>query len=46
MTPFLQALVFAGCLSLAGVAHAAFPPDQIEFFEKSIRPLLAERCFD
>lgn len=27
-------------------AGAAFPPDQIEFFEKQIRPLLAERCFD
>ncbi len=27
-------------------ARAAFPPDQIEFFEKQIRPLLAERCFD
>jgi hypothetical protein len=27
-------------------AAAAFPPDQIEFFEKQIRPLLAERCFD
>ncbi len=23
----------------------SFPPDQIEFFEKNIRPLLAENCF-
>lgn len=41
--------------SLAGMAAlalsvsaeaASFPPDQIEFFEKNIRPILAERCTD
>ena len=46
MTPSFQALVFVGSLALASVAHAAFPPEQIEFFEKSIRPLLAEHCYD
>ncbi len=48
MTLSKQAFVLAGslALSLAGTAHAAFPPDQIEFFEKRIRPLLAEHCYD
>ena len=41
-----QALFMVGSLALASAAHAAFPPEQIEFFEKSIRPLLAERCYD
>jgi hypothetical protein len=42
----LTALAIAGG---AGVALSAdpqsFPPDQIEFFEKNIRPVLAERCY-
>jgi hypothetical protein len=25
---------------------ASFPPDQIEFFEKYVRPVLAENCYD
>ena len=41
MTSSFKALVFVGSLAFAGVANAAFPPEQIEFFEKSIRPLLA-----
>ncbi len=27
-------------------AAETFPPDQIEFFEKNIRPVLAERCYE
>jgi len=52
MTPRLQFPSFVlGCLavttSLAAADTAtAFPPDQIEFFEKSVRPVLAERCYD
>ncbi|MBE2287410.1 MAG: PSD1 domain-containing protein [Prosthecobacter sp.] len=42
------------CLALGGFAVAmsraaaadAFPPEQIEFFEKNIRPVLAERCHE
>ncbi|MFO1482893.1 MAG: PSD1 and planctomycete cytochrome C domain-containing protein [Verrucomicrobiaceae bacterium] len=34
---------FAVASSLAA-ADAAFPADQIEFFEKNIRPVLVERC--
>ena len=38
-------------LSLLGsgftvAAEHAFPPDQIEFFEKEVRPVLAERCYE
>ncbi len=36
---------FAVAGSLASAAEV-FPADQIEFFEKSIRPLLADRCYD
>jgi hypothetical protein len=33
--------------AMASVAQAAtYPPDQIEFFEKQIRPILAESCTD
>lgn len=42
------------CFVLGGLAVACsfasaadtFPPEQIEFFEKSVRPVLAERCYD
>jgi Protein of unknown function (DUF1553)/Protein of unknown function (DUF1549)/Planctomycete cytochrome C len=39
----LSALVLSGLY-----AHAAgpFPPEQIEFFEKEVRPVLAENCYD
>jgi len=30
----------------AGVEAAEFTPEQIEFFETKVRPLLAERCYD
>ena len=38
-------------LSLLGsgsvvAAETTFPPDQIEFFEKEVRPVLAERCYE
>lgn len=46
MTQCFSAILTVGTLALASAAHAAFPPEQIEFFEKSIRPLLAERCYD
>lgn len=41
-------LVLGGLAVAGSIASAAetFPPDQIEFFEKSIRPVLAERCYD
>ncbi len=49
MTPRFQ----FPCLVLGGLAVASscvfaaetFPPEQIEFFEKNIRPVLAERCY-
>ena len=28
------------------LAADSFPPEQIEFFEKEIRPVLAENCYD
>ena len=38
--------IVAAVLACAVKAHAAAPPDQIEFFEKNIRPILAERCLE
>ena len=46
MISSFKALVVVGSLLFVGAARAAFPPEQLEFFEKSIRPLLAERCHD
>jgi len=46
MIQCFPAIVTVGTLALASAAHAAFPPEQVEFFEKSIRPLLAEHCYD
>lgn len=37
-------LCLAGCLARA--AAPAFPAEDLEFFEKRIRPLLAERCYE
>lgn len=38
------------CFSFQAAAAAAdapvFPPEQIEFFEKEVRPVLAENCYD
>lgn len=38
----------AGCfLSMSALMAAdTFPPEQIEFFEKNVRPVLAENCYD
>jgi len=50
MTPRFQfpSLVLGGLAVACSFATAAdtFPPDQIEFFEKNIRPVLAERCYE
>lgn len=50
MTPRFQfpCLVLGGLAVASSCAFAAetFPPEQIEFFEKNIRPVLAERCYD
>lgn len=43
--PFLVLGGLAVACSSAAAADA-FPPDQIEFFEKNVRPVLAERCYD
>ncbi|HEY1048664.1 MAG TPA: DUF1549 domain-containing protein, partial [Prosthecobacter sp.] len=43
--PFLVLGGLAVACSSASAVEA-FPPDQIEFFEKSVRPVLAERCYD
>src|SRR5438477_9934121 len=32
-------------LPIVSRASAAEPPEQVEFFEKKIRPVLAERCY-
>ena len=40
---FILSLSWSG---LAVAAENAFPPDQIEFFEKEVRPVLAERCYE
>ena len=41
----LRFLALAAGLSLAGgLARAAETPEQLEFFEKKIRPVLAEHC--
>ncbi|MBL9130522.1 MAG: hypothetical protein JNG86_04935, partial [Verrucomicrobiaceae bacterium] len=44
---FVRLFIFSLCWSGFAVAvESAFPPDQIEFFEKNVRPVLAERCYD
>lgn len=43
--PFFALGGLAVACSLASAAEP-FPPEQIEFFEKSVRPVLAERCYD
>ena len=40
---FILSLLGSGS---AVAAENAFPPDQIEFFEKEVRPVLAERCYE
>jgi hypothetical protein len=50
MTPRFQfpSLALGGLAVACSFATAAdtFPPDQIEFFEKNVRPVLAERCYE
>jgi len=36
----------AAALVSAVMVHAAAPPEQIEFFEKNIRPILADNCLN
>lgn len=43
--PFFVLGGLAVACSLASAAES-FPPEQIEFFEKNVRPVLAERCYD
>lgn len=42
----LRLVIFSLAWSGLAVAADSFPPDQIEFFEKSVRPVLAERCYE
>ena len=41
-------LVLSGLAVASSLVSAAetFPADQIEFFEKNVRPVLAERCYE
>jgi hypothetical protein len=43
--PFFVLGGLAVACSLASAAET-FPPEQIEFFEKNVRPVLAERCYE
>ena len=43
---FLQILLGGGLAVAASPAADTFPAEQIEFFEKQIRPVLAENCYD
>ena len=42
---FILATISVPLLSKGAPAAVEFPPDQVEFFEASIRPLLEENCF-
>jgi hypothetical protein len=43
---FLCVLLVTGSLTRAAVeTAAAIPPDQLDFFEKKIRPVLADKCY-
>src|SRR5688572_26647595 len=37
--------VCAGLLMMVATAGAVIPPEQVEFFEKKVRPVLAEQCY-
>ncbi len=50
MNRWIPRIVLFLAISVAGLANQAvrgedFPPDQIEFFEKRVRPLLIEHCY-
>ena len=40
------ALALSTAASRAQVAHKSITPEQLEFFEKNIRPVLVEHCYD
>ena len=46
MNPRTPLTLVAAAFGCAVSAHAAAPPEQIEFFEKNIRPILADNCLD
>ena len=39
-------LAWSAVAATAGTAPDTIPPDQLEFFEKHVRPLLVKRCFE
>lgn len=41
----MKSFVFALCLCATGTSTAV-PPDQVEFFENRIRPVLAQECYE
>ena len=43
--PSLLLVIFAGVTTLPATGND-FTPDQIEFFEKRVRPILATRCYE
>ncbi len=45
LTALLLATIASFTPSLSFAATAALPPDQIEFFETTIRPILVESCY-
>ena len=45
LTALLFATIASFTPSLSFAATAALPPDQIEFFETTIRPILVESCY-
>ncbi|MGV3533932.1 MAG: DUF1549 domain-containing protein, partial [Chthoniobacteraceae bacterium] len=48
LLPCTRLFILVLCMSgttWAAVESATFPPEQIEFFEKKIRPVLSESCF-
>ena len=46
MNPRTPLTLVAAAIGCAVSVHAAAPPEQIEFFEKNIRPILADNCLD
>lgn len=42
----MVSLVCVSAAARAQVAHKSFTPEQLEFFEKNIRPVLVEHCYD
>ena len=46
MNPRFLQILLGGSLAVAASAADRFPAEQIEFFEKQIRPVLAENCYN